>query len=321
MTGFIWVVFDPPGSNTPSTPQAPLLTPGTSFDESQQSFTLPSTPPRRRTNPSSSTPRSSPLKPGTPSKPLQHTPLSQGSDAARVGRKQKKRDLKGCIQARQPRAKTHAKNYLPEIPTSTAYYTWPSEGRGARIVNEADYKRSVELLLRLDFANLGIAEGSTKRWISEVGGGMRWGWDAVGRKPMSSVNLAAPVSRAQVNNMTNLVRKKRAVEPELDRQPVSGHDEPSLFEDATGSQSREATCSTLPQAIRMSGSNVEGSNILGTNMVRKKRKGHEEGGNSLVVDQVAAPEVAASTGSLVNPSSRQVNVLGTGLVRKKPKAL
>ncbi|EGR49578.1 uncharacterized protein TRIREDRAFT_60283, partial [Trichoderma reesei QM6a] len=79
-----------------------------------------------------------------------------------------KSKLRGPIKPRQPRIKTKQRNYLLDRPVSTAYYYWPSQGRGERIMDDADYKRMHELLLRLDFATLEKAAGSTRRWLSEV---------------------------------------------------------------------------------------------------------------------------------------------------------
>lgn len=318
MTGFIWVVFDHPGTQRPSTPQPPLLTPGTSFDESQRSLTLPSTPPRRRANPSSSTPQSSPLKIGTPSNATQRTPQSQGSATTQARKKRKKKALGGSIQPRQPRAKTHAKNYLPNIPTSTAYYSWPPEGRGARIVNEADYKQSVELLLRLDFANLAIAKGSTKRWISEVGGGMRWGLDIVGKMPIPAANQAATAGRAQVNNMTSLVRKKRPAENGLDPTLSSDPRGPSAV---SGEEAAVDTSSVPTQGAMTPGVSSTDVKILDTNLVREKRKVDKSDEELSVVGQAASQEGAASAEQPTQSGGQQVNVLGAGLVRKKPKVL
>lgn len=83
------------------------------------------------------------------------------------------------------------------------------------VVEEADYKRITELLLRLDFANLELATSSTARWVSEVRSGApsneadAWGQVVVGTK---DTEIKTQVVAAGVNTLNvGLVRKKRKV--------------------------------------------------------------------------------------------------------------
>lgn len=212
MVGFIWIVFTPliqtqleaaldesqnttqisdKGSSQPIPPMLFPATPTTSFNSSQ--------------------PISSSLKKDDP------TP-SQQSVRPRSRSMSKKKKLSGPIIPRQPRIKTENKNYLLERPESTAYYLWCPEGRGQIIVDESDYKRVTELLLRLDFANLDLATSSSTRWINEVRSGawgsMRdaWGEAVTGVKAVE-VRTQASATGVQTLNL-GLVRKKRKPEAE-----------------------------------------------------------------------------------------------------------
>ena len=283
LTGFIWVVFDPkdtPAAILPSsqatTPALP--TPNASFSEAFPP-SQPSTPPRRLHGTGATSTRPSPFKqtdsllPGvfsTPSKPKRPKP--------------KKKPLTGRIVARQPRVKTHLSNKLAGQPVSTAYYYWPAEGRGERLVDEALYKRCTELLLHLDFATPEKAMNSTARWTSEVGMGLKWGHEVVGRQetPLQQANGAAG---AAVNNLSGLIKRKRA--PTGD---AGG---------AVGSRSGEAESKV---------------NVLGAGLVRKKAPPKTR----------ADEELASDTGvdhSMADvPEAPKTNILTAGLVRKKPKA-
>lgn len=276
MTGFIWVVFDDlddeskqDGSDVVSVSSASVVTSALSG--------APETPRKQRTL-SNVTPATTPRR-LFPSKSNQNggTPTKSKRDSEREDKKSKKlkaakikRKLRGPVKSRQPRIKTKQRNYLLDKPVSTAYYYWPYQGRGERIVDEADYKRMHELLLRLDFATLEKATGSTRRWLSEVGLGSRWGFDVTGTR-----ELAAPSAEktdggaAPVNNLSGLVKRKRS--------------------DAVGDGS-------LGEAA------ASGVNVLGSGLVRKKPK-QSDGDADGDADADTPP----------------VKVLSAGLVRKKQK--
>jgi regulator of Ty1 transposition protein 109 len=269
LTGFIWVVFDPKESSDSATVGADLIP--------TSSNGAPATPPRRRAGVSAS-----PMKKGLPA-PADSTPPTKGG--ARTGKdenkeKKRKKRLKGAIIPREPKIKTHQRNYLLDRPTSTAYYYWPPEGRGERIVDEANYKRIVELLLHLDFETLDKACGSTSRWISEVGVGTKWGTEVVGTRDVrvadSTVGDGKPA--ATVNNLAGLIKRKRT-----DNGPG---------EAAATSNGTQATAPV---------------NVLGAGLVRKKKK--EDAPGAQTTDTTSATTEAPVA-----------NVLGAGLIRKKPKA-
>jgi len=126
---------------------------------------------------------------------------------------QKRKVLSGLIRPRAPRIKTqsnHISKMLANLPVSTAYYHWPEEGRGARIVDVTDYKRAVELLLHLDFSSLPLAVRSTARWVGEVGMGKAWGQRVLGRMEGGGRSHGrAGHEEGVVNNLLGLVKRKR----------------------------------------------------------------------------------------------------------------
>ncbi|KAF5023187.1 hypothetical protein F66182_4741 [Fusarium sp. NRRL 66182] len=183
MTGFIWLVFD--DKEEPKT------------NDSPQSAAPPETPKAQRIV--QITPSTTPRK-LFPSKTKQATGTGTKT-------KKKKKTLRGPIIAREPRIKREKHNYLLDRPASTPYYSWTPQGRGERIFDEAAYKRIVELVLHLDFATLSKAVGSTRRWLSEGGGGSKWGVVVAGTRETPA---AADVNGDKsVNNLSGLVKRKR----------------------------------------------------------------------------------------------------------------
>ncbi|POS79011.1 H3 K56 histone acetylation protein KAT11 [Diaporthe helianthi] len=322
MTGFIWVVLEPYGwaeQNTiaPSSPTNSLITPSASFDGSQA--TQPSTPPRRRGVAPGSTPKTSPLKTAMTPGSTQQTPTKPSPSKRKSDAKPKKLVLKGRIVPRLPRVKRHARNYVPDIPVSTSYYCWPPEGRGTRIAAEADYKRSVDLLTKLDFETLALATASTRRWINEVGGGQKWAMEVVGSRPLAAT--PNPTASTAINNMANLVRKKERAsagsEASSDRaQSLGSASAPSPAAQggitmllARKKPKKEAT----PPPPSSEDANPPSVNLL---VPRKKRKESESGEAGPVGDDEDA--AGGNPSSTINETPA-VNALDGGLVRKKPK--
>lgn len=304
MTGFLWLVLEPHGwaqANEITSPVESLMTPSTSFDG--WSTLQPVTPPRRRDGLAAYTPKSSPLKAVRTPGATQQSPAKGGSPS-----RPKKKVLQGPIRSRLPRVKKHARNYVPNIPVSTTYYYWPPEGRGTRIVAEADYKRSVDLLMKLDFETLELAIRSSKRWTTEVGGGQKWALDVVGRRQAPTVPSAATTS---VNNMAGLVRKKQepaATEAASTAAPVTLLTARRKPKDDAGDNAGPLI--SLPNGVVDAQANATVANVL---VPCKKRKGltpEDSGVGSMEdVDET-------TTASCETPA---VNVLNGGLVRKKPK--
>jgi regulator of Ty1 transposition protein 109 len=263
MVGFIWIVFTPKyehpaaasqiddaladsqstvlsagrgdGSSSPSVNPSssfgPLISPLTSFTASSQ------------IHPTSSSARNYRLPESPPA-----TSSDLASKRQVILKKKKKKKLTGAISSRQPKIKTQTKNYLLDIPMTTAYYHWPTAGRGQIIVDESDYKRNTELLLRLDFANLELAASSSRRWTNEVcsgvSGDMRnaWGQIVVGKRSVEQQNATNVAGEDRINIIP--IKKKRK----------------------GGAENRE---DTLPPAVAQVAPPI---NVLGAGMVRKKAK-------------------------------------------------
>ena len=213
LVGFIWIVFTP-------TSQPPLPHPESITGDSQSTtVTLSDSLANSSFGPDTpfTAPSSQPVPTSSPSKRSKVTDSQQPARSSQP-RTPKCKKLTGPIIPRQPRVKTENKTYAFEIPESTAYYVWPAEGRGQVIVDEPDYKRITELLLRLDFATLELTTSSSARWISEVQSGTwgamseAWGQSITGTKAVESPNLAEASGVTTLN--VGLVKKKRKVDAE-----------------------------------------------------------------------------------------------------------
>ncbi|PMD37563.1 hypothetical protein L207DRAFT_514786 [Hyaloscypha variabilis F] len=223
LVGFIWIVFTPrtqlqPTESVLGYSQSTLLSHESQTWDSNSSqptipecSSLPITPATSFNASSQINSTSSPFKIYMEDAP----PASQQSTKSSKSRTpvKKRKKLTGPIIPRQPRIKTENKNYLLDRPESSPYYVWRPEGRGQVIVDESDYKRVTELLLRLDFANLELASSSSSRWINEVRSGARgsmseaWGQSVTGTKAVAIRSAAAATG---VNTLPmGLVKKKR----------------------------------------------------------------------------------------------------------------
>ncbi|KAL2127973.1 hypothetical protein VTI74DRAFT_9910 [Chaetomium olivicolor] len=252
LTGFIWLVFEPQDTDsfwrTSAAPsEAKSATPSTSFDSF--SPTAPATPPRRRVNIPTHTPQPTPLKAAPPVPP---------SPPLNPSKKKAKKKLSGRIIPRTPKIKTQARNYTFNRPSTTAFYHWPPEGRGSRIVGETEYKRIVELLLHLDFATLDKAVGSSQRWLKEVGLGEGPETEVLGKAPAPDTAngsaSATPAAGGNVTNLTGLIRRKNV---SASSQAEAGNRSSSLRQ----AQSEPAGGSLAVKQV----------NVLGANLVRKKK--------------------------------------------------
>lgn len=250
MTGFIWVVFDDHVENPPlGQAPAPSLSSPPRTPEKQQrlrTITTPSTTPRKLF----------PSKPDGSSTDKQH-------DATKttMKRKKKKIKLRGPIRPRQPKIKSVQRNFVPKMPIRTAYYSWPPEGRGERIVNETTYKRINELMLHTDFSTLDKAVGSSRRWINEVGIGNKWGKTVVGERdiPASQPEHGSQDVAAAVKSIPpGLIKRKRADSLEQ-----------------KGGQVNILSAGIVKKKTREDQSLADGArevNTLASNLVRKKPK-------------------------------------------------
>ncbi|ORY71440.1 histone acetylation protein-domain-containing protein [Pseudomassariella vexata] len=207
MTGFAWVVFDPPRSAKPiqSRPSAAVIpTPSASYSGPPNDATRLQTPEPNQELPSFVTPQS------TPSKSTQSTPMKPRDRP----KKRVKKVLKGRIVPRQPRIKTHQRTHFPEN-IETPHYYWPEEGRGKVILDESGYKRAVELLLHLEFGTLESAISSTARWINEVNVGSDWDQEIIGRRELPAPEPASSAFSGAVNDLSSMIKKKKRPATEL----------------------------------------------------------------------------------------------------------
>ncbi|KAK5631108.1 hypothetical protein RRF57_006823 [Xylaria bambusicola] len=220
MTGFVWLVFEPPAASTSlqkqntnraisSSATTTLLTPAASFSDppnNVESLSMPETSQKTRVAPLE-TAISSPSRPAL---------LSAKS---RQRKRRAKKILKGPIISREPRVKTHRARFPSQI--ETPYYYWPEAGRGQVVLDDSGYKRAVELLLHLEFKSIEQAIASTSRWTGEVNMGDAWALPVIGEKILAE-SSSAPLIKT-VNNLAGSVQKKRKNEDKAsnDIQPTS----------------------------------------------------------------------------------------------------
>ncbi|TLD35527.1 putative dna damage response protein rtt109 protein [Venturia nashicola] len=238
-------------------------------------------------------------------------PSSHSSKAVspRKANSQRRKPLTGVIVPRVPRIKSTSSNLTSTIlhlPTETKYYIWPSTSRGDIVLDEKKYKKATELLLRLDFANRRIAEASTRTWIDELAvlGGREaegWGREVEGKKARS-MQVQASAAATVMNTMQI---KRKAVPADA---PASlSKSTPAVETGVNTLQPRKRAKLVHVDALNGVGKENEiaamtepAVNVLSSHSVRKKAK--KEGSTSQEGD------------------ASGVNVLCSGLVRKKPKA-
>ncbi|KAI1746517.1 hypothetical protein F4782DRAFT_55415 [Xylaria castorea] len=270
VTGFIWLVFEPPVASTSLSNQhsntassrfttASIPTPTASSSGIPSHEGIPSTPQDclKKVAP-----------PGT-SAPLLSKATSTSTKLPRRKRRPKK-ILKGRIITREPRVKTHRVKYPDRI--ETPYYYWPEAGRGQVVLDENGYKRTVELLLHLEFKSLEHAIASTSRWTSEVNMGENWALPVVGQQVMPGQSTSSAPLGA-VNNLSGLVRRKRKNEDESQPQDTASTTAnilgSSLLRKKVKVDAEERSASVQIATETGSEPNV---NVLGSRLVRKKSK-------------------------------------------------
>jgi regulator of Ty1 transposition protein 109 len=225
LVGFIWIVFEPPGRTQPNEPESAGSQTSVASticgkrDEDNMLLDLPR-PSQNTFTPDTSFATSSQLGPtSSPNKPRRAQPDISKREAASIKPEpRRKRQLSGRIIPRQPRIKTQNRLYSLERPERTPYYIWPPDSRGQIVLDEKDYSRMTELLLRLDFTNLDLGIGSTARWINEVRSGPSsnssngWGASVTGTK---AFEVKSEDARSGVRTLNvGLVRKRRKVDAE-----------------------------------------------------------------------------------------------------------
>ncbi|KAK4991643.1 hypothetical protein LTR50_001651 [Elasticomyces elasticus] len=194
----------------------------------------------------------------------------------------KRKPLRGLVKPRKPRVKLAATNSAATL-TESEYYTWPEDSRGQIVLDQKDYHRANELLLRLDFAP-GAEKDSTRRWVlglASMVGITSWGKTVVGRQnvPVVDTRSDSEIATIGVQNMpTMTVRKKRKVDSLL-----AGRD--------------------LPQTS-------EASRLSASDQVQ---------GGSRCTEETAPLTAVRPPPPVPQPHDIDVNILSSNLVRKKPK--
>ncbi|KAI0552163.1 hypothetical protein F4679DRAFT_100841 [Xylaria curta] len=238
MTGFIWLVFEPPVASTSlsnSHADAPSSSLTTVSDSVPAAVTTSSSS-------SGNIPTCGEDIPLTPHGCLLEKAVPPRRPAPLPRRKRRaKKILKGRITPRQPQVKTHRVKYPDRV--ETPYYYWPEAGRGRVVLDENGYKRAVELLLHLEFKSPEHAAASTSRWTSEVNMGENWASPVVGQKAMPDPPAPGAPPGA-VNSLSGSIRRKRQSDDE--------------------SRPGETASTT--------------TNVLGSGLLRKKVKVDTEGG-------------------------------------------
>ncbi|KAI1745925.1 hypothetical protein F4680DRAFT_3952 [Xylaria scruposa] len=244
MTGFIWLVFEPPAAST-SLSNSHADAPSPSLTKVSDSVSAAAAAATASSSSSSNIPNRENI-PSMPHDCLLEKVAPPGTPAPLPRRKRRaKKILKGRIVPRQPRVKTHRVKYPDQV--ETPYYYWPEAGRGRVVLDENGYKRAVELLLHLEFKSPEHAVASTSRWTSEVNMGENWASPVVGQKAMPDPPTPGAPPGA-VNNMSGSIQRKRQ------------------SDDASRP---EETASTT-------------TNVLGSSLLRKKVKVDTEGGSARV---------------------------------------
>ncbi|MCJ1365781.1 hypothetical protein MMC16_004906 [Acarospora aff. strigata] len=269
LVGFLWLVFTDSG--------IPLQANSNSNGGSQVSMALKHNGHGMLPTPSQSqqqdslvtsphTPEDSSNKGNFPLSPSTSSP-ARPQVKANTKKHPKRRPLTGPIVPRQPRTKSgSSRSSSAKQPERTNHYWWPKSSRGEIVLPEKVYKRAMDLLLRLDFADQEVAESSTRRWIGEVAvisSAKTWGQLVIGKKqPVDNV-----FATNGVNTLNGSMVKKKRKSNDLDGHhtafstelPVgmmeSTDQDPQILELENGQETRQPTV-----------------NVLNSGMIRKKPK-------------------------------------------------
>jgi regulator of Ty1 transposition protein 109 len=270
MTGFIWLVFDPPSTSRTANEASTTLRSAAAYIQSPNtSFSAPTAmSPTRVTRPLTPEPSQNlvhEINPNlTPLKSTQSTPAKPPPKA----KKPKKIALKGRIVPRQPRVKTQQRTHFPKL-TETAHYSWPEEGRGKVVLDDSGYKRAVELLLHLEFGTLKQAITSSTRWTNEVNGSQDWSFDIVGQRE-TPVQTTIEGSNKAVNDLSGMFKRKRpATDAATDAPAVTAAEAPVNNLAGLVRKKAKVAADVTPAAANDSEPKV---NTLGAGLVRKKAK-------------------------------------------------
>ncbi|KAI0599206.1 histone acetylation protein-domain-containing protein [Biscogniauxia sp. FL1348] len=247
MTGFLWVVFDPPSHSDQPKSDLTADNPATTAE-------------------------------------IEPTTLSADSETSPAQKPKRKRParkiLSGRIIPRKPHIKTHLRTQFP-TRIETPHYYWPEAGRGQVVLNENGYKRAIELLTNLEFSTLAQATMSTARWANEVNAGEDWALRVIGERE----SVPQPVSTSSsgggdvgvVNNLSGMIKRKRpAEEPPKDSTSSSGSVNVlsgGLIRKKTKDEPIDGTIAAVQDSQEQAQADTAlRVNVLSTGLVRKKAK-------------------------------------------------
>ena len=277
LVGFVWIVFTPAGYDSAKDIDSPI------------------SPSEKRPTPPTGDSFTSQVSLSSYESSSSNI-ITSSSLQTRLAKQRARTPLTGLIIPRIPRIKKSSNS----ASTSTSSFQFSSSNPPI-LLPEKQYKKAIEILLRLDFSNPNLAATSTTTWVSEVGilaGQEKWGRTVVGRRSGSLVTTT------EEKGVTALIGRKRKIgevvvtSGQCEALKVNGLEGDSVMENG------EVGAALLQSGV----------NVLGAGLVRKKLKSElkdNEDGVAVESQRVDAPLVAAAS---------SVNVLGPGLVRKKPRA-
>ncbi|KAI1411944.1 histone acetylation protein-domain-containing protein [Hypoxylon sp. FL1857] len=276
LTGFIWVVFEPPTtpkSGSPAVSSATTIpTPNASFSAPTDDTAHLTTPQlNRQDDRSLMTPAASPSK-----FTVRATKKRRWKGK---GKRKGEKVLTGQIVTRKPQIKTHQGPQFPKL-TETPYYSWPENGRGQVVLGDHAYRRAIELLLHLEFGTLEQAIASTARWTKDVNMGENWTLEIIGTREITVPTTSPSTANGAVNNMSGMIRRKRGPDDQVTK----------------GATSSTVTVNTLDGGLVRKRAKLDTSDITDTSTQN--------------LDQ----------GRSATEPEPKTNILGAGLIRKKPKA-
>ena len=115
------------------------------------------------------------------------------------------------------------------LPVETKYIFWPELGRGEILLTQKDYDRVGDQLLRMDYADVGIARDSTRKWINDVAekaGVLHWGRRVIGSRSDPVVVVVNGSANPTLLNAGLIRKKKRPVDDTNGKTVEAGQADP-----------------------------------------------------------------------------------------------
>ena len=279
LVGFIWVVLTPDarelnrqeGIQESSESQDIQLAKASVLPTPENSQTQMSIHPSHPVKPAQNSKESDlqSLKPSPIHSATIHQNTAMKSAGSTRSTSQKPKRLTGPIRTRPPRfrSNTEPKDFA-SIPEQSRFYIWSFGGRGSVMLAEKDYKRVHDLLLKLDFAALDIAQQSTWKWIEEIR-----------LISCSSTRIEIPV-RGRLQSQTATPAKQDATTMLVGRKRKSEASSPSTSKvDDPRNNVNTLSAGLVRRKMKNEVPPVDekdrastGLNVLGSGLIRKKAK-------------------------------------------------